>query len=490
MTAPFPDHPQLKGNYAPLRMECDLEDMVVRGRIPPDLNITLYRNGPDPQYPPQGRHHWFAGDGMVHMFHIRNGRARYRNRWARTVKWNLERTAGRVMINYVDPGHTDPSAADIDEDGLANTNIVWHAGKLLALEEDHAPFEMDPVTLAGRGAWRFDGKLVGPMTAHPKIDPKTGQMLSYGYMVDGPFGAGMSFHEIDAAGKLTRLDRFQAPYPSMVHDFITTDTHIIFPIYPLTGSLDRARQGQPPFAWEPQKPTCIGIMRRNDEVGQIRWFETDPCYVFHHMNAYSQGSRIVAHVMRFEEAPLFPHADGSEPDPEKASARLFEWSIDLDDPKPAVAWRQLDDLSGDFPRLDERFAGLRYRHGYYCASVENPLAGFDAIEHIASWFGDQIQGGDGGGFNALAHYDFASGARTVYKLPKQDKTSEAVFVPKSTDAPEGQGYLLSVIYRASEHRSDLAFFDAEHLDRGPFALAQLPHRIPFGFHGNWRYNEG
>ena len=467
MTTPYPDHPQLAGNFAPIRMECDLDDLIVRGDLPADLDITYYRNGPDPQFPPRGDHHWFAGDGMLHMFRIRDGRVRYRNRWVRTVKWTLERREGRSLFNPFNPMDTDPVAQGVETDGLANTNVVWHGGRLLALEEGHAPFELDPETLDSKGVWKFGERLEGPMTAHPKMDPKTGEMLFFGYMADGIFSPGMSYQAVDRDGALTRSDRFQAPFASMVHDFMVTDEHVLFPIFPLTGSMERAFRGEPPFAWEPDKGTHVGVMRRDGSVEDIRWFETDPCYVFHPMNAWTDGDRIVAHVMQFEEAPLFPKADGSPPDPAKANARLCEWVIDLADNSNGIQRRYLDDITGEFPRLDERFAGNAYRHGYYGAAIDT---------------------GPGLGFNAVAHHDFAAGRRSEYVLPDGDVTGEPVFVPKSEDAAEGEGYLLSVVYRARENRSDLVFLDAGDVAGGPIACAELPHRVPHGFHGNWKSN--
>ena len=467
MTAPYPDHPQLSGNFAPIRMECDLHDVIVRGEIPKDLDITYYRNGPDPQFPPKADHHWFAGDGMVHAFNIQNGQVRYRNRWMRTAKWTLERQEGRSLYNPFNPMDNDPITQGVEDDGLANTNIVWHGGKLLALEEGHAPFAVDPGTLESKGAWRFGGAFQGPMTAHPKIDPSTGEMLFFGYMTTGMFSTGMSYQTVDANGALTRSEQFDAPFASMVHDFIITDEHVVFPIFPATGSLERAMRGEPPLAWEPEKGTHIGVMHRDGSVAQMRWFATDPCYVFHPMNAFTDGNRIVAHVMQFEEVPLFPHADGSPPDPQKANARLCEWTIDLADNSNGVQRRYLDDISGEFPRLDERRTGGAYRHGYYAAAV----------------------GVNGGlGFNAVVHQDFAANKRSEYLLPEGDATGEPVFVPRAADAPEGEGYLLAVVHRARENRSDLIFLDAENPADGPLACAELPHRVPFGFHGNWRYN--
>ena len=466
MTTPYPDHPQLVGNYAPIRMECDIDDVIVRGELPADLDITYYRNGPDPQFPPSGRHHWFAGDGMLHMFRIRDGRVRYRNRWVRTAKWTLERQEGRSLYNPFNPLENDPVTQGATEDGLANTNVVWHGGKLLALEEGHAPFEIDPQTLDSIGAWRFADRLKGPMTAHPKIDPKTGEMLFFGYMAAGIFTPDMSYQTVDAAGDLTRSERFAAPFASMVHDFIVTDEHVVFPIFPVTGSLERAMRGEPPFAWEPDKGTHIGVMRRDGSVESMRWYETDPCYVFHPMNAYSDGSRIVAHVMQFEEVPLFPRVDGSPTAPGKA--RLAEWTIDLADNANGVHRRYLDDVGGEFPRLDERFACGRYRHGFYAGSIN------DARE-VAD-------------FNAIVHHDFSLDRRGEYMLPDGDATGEPVFVPRSRDAEEGDGYVLSVVYRAAENRSDLVVLDAGNVADGPVACAELPHRVPYGFHGNWKYN--
>lgn len=468
MTRPYPEHPQLSGNFAPIRMECDAPDLIIRGDLPAELNVTYYRNGPDPQFPPRGEHHWFGGDGMLHRFHIQHGRVSYSNRWLRTVKWKLEHEAGESLFNAFNPLENDARVAGVETDGLANTNVVWHGGKLLALEEGHAPFAVDPDTLGSLGAWTFDGALEGPMTAHPKVDPKTGEMLFFGYMADEPFGAGLSYQVVDAAGRLVRSDRFQAPFASMMHDFITTDEHVIFPVFPLTGSLDRAMRGEPAFAWEPDRGAHIGVMPRDGSVEDMRWFETDPCYVFHPLNAYTDGNRIIAHVMQFEEAPLFPHLDGSRPDPEKANARLCEWEIDLGDNSNSVKRRYLDDISGEFPRLDERFAGNAYRHGYYAASTT---------------------GGGGMGFNAIVHHDLEKRDKDLHELPDGDRTGEPVFVPAAKDAPEGRGYLLSTIYRARENRSDLAVFDAENVAAGPIACAELPHRVPYGFHGNWKYND-
>ncbi|HEX4742734.1 MAG TPA: carotenoid oxygenase family protein, partial [Caulobacteraceae bacterium] len=218
-------NPYLSGNFAPVADESEFQ-LKVQGEIPADLAGAFYRNGPNPQFPPRGQHHWFFGDGMVHAVFVEDGKARYRNRYARTPKWQAEHPAGRALFS-IDPRETDPEAAGLDG-GVANTNIVWHGGKLLALEEGHAPLELDPLTLETRG---YVGAYRGRTTAHPKMDPETGEMVWFGYSVGSmPFSTGMSYGVTAADGTVTRRDDFQAPYSSMVHDFLVTRNHVLFPI--------------------------------------------------------------------------------------------------------------------------------------------------------------------------------------------------------------------------------------------------------------------
>ncbi len=370
MTKPFPEMPWLQGNYAPILFEADAPDLAVRGELPKDLAGTLYRNGPNPQFPPRdANHHWFLGDGMIHAFRIADGRVAYRNRWVRTPKWQLEHDAHKALFgSWGNPATTDPSVLG-KTGGTANTNIVWHADKLLALVESHLPFALDPETLAPQGYQDFAGAMAGlKFTAHPKIDPETGEMVFFAYSVGGFFAKTMLYGVVDKTGKVTRLQKFDAPFSAMVHDFLVTRNYVLFPILPLTGSLERAMSGKPAYAWEPAKGAYVGVMRRDADVSTIRWFQCDPCYVFHPMNAYEADGKIVADVSQFAAAPMFPLPDGTPGDPAQAIPHLTRWTFDLTANTDTVKQERIDDLAGEFPRLDERFAGLPYRHGYYAAS--------------------------------------------------------------------------------------------------------------------------
>ena len=239
---------------------------------------------------------------------------------------------------------------------VANTNVVWHGGRLLALEEAHAPFEVDPVTLAPKGYHDFGGKLVGPMTAHPKIDASNGEMVFFGYAAKGRFTPDLSLHVVDRDGVLKRSQWFQAPYPSMVHDFVVTRDWIILPIFPLTGSMDRAMKGLPPYAWEPDKGTHVALVPRHGSVDQVRWFSADPCYVFHPMNAFdTPDGKVVCDMMKYPVAPLFPAPDGRPASGAPPVATLVRWTFDPKGNTDSFSEQALDDHRGEFPRLDERF---------------------------------------------------------------------------------------------------------------------------------------
>ncbi len=454
-------NPYLEGNFAPVRSEDEFAALPVTGEIPPELAGTLYRNGPNPQFEPRDPdHHWFAGDGMIYAFSFADGKVSYRNRFVRTPRWELEHAAGRSLFgNFGNPLTTDPSAL-AEDSGVANTNIVWHAGRLLALEEAHQPFEIDPLTLAPRGHVPYAGR-ARRFTAHPKTDPATGELVFFGYMAgEGFFSDQVAYGVVARDGRVTRLDTFTAPFASMMHDFFVTRNHVAFPVLPLTGSLARAARGGPAFAWEPAKGSHVGVMRRDASVESIRWFTTDACYVFHPVNMWEEGEKLCADVMQYENAPLFPAADGSPGRP--SIARLARWTFDLSGKSDVIAREYIDDMAGEFPRFDERRAGLPYRHGYFAGNS---------------------RGETGFGFDSIARIDVHSGHKDVHTLPAGSVPGEPIFIPRG--AAEGDGWLLSVIYRGEENRSGAAVFDASDVAAGPIGTAWLPRRVPYGFHGNW-----
>ncbi len=419
-------NPHVSGVLAPVRSEDDFELKVV-GRIPDALAGAYYRNGPNPQFDPRGNYLSIFGDGMIHAFFLEpnkdggrahGGRARYRNRWVRTPRWLAENKAGRQLFGYFgDP--SDPSVANVDR-STANIHIVHHAGKLMALHEHGEPFELDPQGLE-RGALLNTG---GKRTAHPKVDPETGEMVWFAYFAGSlPYSNLIDYGVTDKTGKVTRRDRFAAPYASMIHDFMVTRNYVMFPVMPFTGDLQRAARGLPPMAWDPAKGGFIGVMKRNADVESVRWFEIEPKFFLHSMNAWEDGERIHCEVTEFPHPPFFPNADGSPGQP--GEGRLTRWTIDLAGNTNRATCKKIDDLNAEMPRIDERLAGLPYRHGWYMASIGSE----DPLMH-----------------NAIAHIDLKTGKRAERILDPGDVAGEPVFVPRCPSAPEGDGYVIALIF--------------------------------------------
>jgi carotenoid cleavage dioxygenase-like enzyme len=465
MANPFPSDPFLSRGFEPIRMECDYADLIVEGQVPPDLNGSFYRVGPNPQFAPRGRYNPLLGDGMVHAFHLQSGRVSYRNRWVRTIQWKREREAGRALFGAPGfPAGSDPSVAGLATDGVANTNLVWHAKRLLVLEEGHAPIELDPSSLDTIGPWRFDNQLPSNMTAHPKIDPESGQMLFFANLPKGRLTGEIAFYAANPAGILDRSGRFKGPFSSIVHDFAITKDFLIFPICPVTLSIERARTGAPLIAWEPEKGTHVAIMPRTGGAEDIRWFAGPPCMAWHSMNAFNDGDRIVVDVCQ-QAAAAFPLADGSMPDQSKTSQYLTRWTFDWSK-AGGFEMERLSEVRCEYPRIDDRRTGLNYRHGYLAC-----------------------EGGPGSGdpfHRGIAHFDHLTRRMRTYCAGPRCAVAEPVFVAKSPDAEEGEGYLLTNIFDEQRNTSHLAIFDAGDIERGPVARAHLDHRMPVGFHACWR----
>jgi carotenoid cleavage dioxygenase-like enzyme len=463
MAKPLPKHPQLRGNYAPINFEATCHDLVIEGVLPEGLSGSLYRIGPNPKFVPEQGYHWFFGAGMVHAFHLGNGRVDYVNRWARTPKFEAEwEAAASLPMSFM----TDPKTGAIQSDrrnGLANTHIMWHANQLLALEEGSHPFSLAPDSLDSLGYGLYADGLSGPMTAHPKIDPLTGELHGFGYMSDAMGSRAMTYHVVDAQGRVKRSDTFTAPFAAMVHDFAVTRDYVLFPLFPLTFDLNRLAQLGSPFAFEPGAGAFIGVLEREAPVSEIRWIEAPVCFVFHYLNAWNEGSVITFDAIDFPVAPNFPKVTGQLPGFDEAQGKLTRWRLD-------VRTSQIDrdillDDPAEFPRGDDRFAMAHHRHGFLATASSR-------------------QRGDGGAFHEISHFDFETGREQRWDAGAGNGVSEPVFVAGG-DA-EGEGWLLATVYDAERQASSLVVLDAMAVAEGPIAVARLDHRIPYGFHGSWR----
>lgn len=432
----------LQGNWAPVLDELDTGPLAVRGEIPRELFGDYVRAGMNPR---SGRSdHWFAGNGMLHSVQIEDGQARYRNRFVRTPYYEQD-------MNLMG-GMFDPAASP------ANTSIIRHAGRWLALEEVHLPWEVDR-DLNTVGAHTFGGRLNGPMTAHPRVCPATGELLFFGYrLAQAPH---LTYYRADAAGQLVEAEPIDLPNPVMMHDWNITRNHVVFMDLPIVFDLKAAMKGQPPLAFRPEAGARLGVMPRNGAGGRVRWFDIAPCYVFHPMNAYEEGSRIVIHVCRQREAMVggFEQVYGGD----ATLGRLWKWTLDLE--TGAVTEEQVDDAPGDFPRVNDALVGHRARYGY--------MAGLDGAAATLTLG------------QALYKYDLETGARITHDFGAGRHLGEPVFVPRETATGEDDGWVLALRHDDAADESALVILDARAFGDAPVAEIIMPRRVPYGAHGNW-----
>lgn len=467
-------HLQLMGNYAPVPEETEAFDIKPTvGTIPPELNGVLYRNGANPMYPPlTGDHHWFLAEGMIHALSIRDGKVSYRNRWVETAQVLAQREAGQRLVatGLVDP--TPEENAHIPRH-FAATHVLFHGGRLLALDEWAGPAALDADTLETVvESFNFDGRHVGALTAHPKVDPDSGEMLGFGYQAAGIGSPVMSFSRVDKNGNFLSQELFDVPFCSIAHDFGFTEHHVIFPLFSADISMARVMEGGPLGAYDPKIQTQIGIMRRDQGASSMRWFKGEPCYAFHTMNSFEEvrdnQRYVVLDMMKYPHLPLFPYLGKAEI-PEwirDGDGVLVRWTFNLDSDSENYTEEVLTSLPGEFPVIDERYAGKPYSVGFYAART-------------SPWV-------DGTYYDTVAQINLETRVRKDYFAGEGRYLLEPIFAPKSQDAVEGDGWILTVVYDSSSNSSELVILDAKHVDNGPVAVVPLPNRIPYGFHGSWR----
>lgn len=478
--AHFPDSPSFTGFNTPSRIEADIAGLVHEGEIPRALNGAFYRVQPDPQFPPRlGDDIAFNGDGMITRFHIHDGQCDLRQRWAKTDKWNLENEAGKALFGAYRNPLTDDPAVKGRIRSTANTNAFVFAGKLWAMKEDSPALLMDPASMETIGFETFGGKMTGEtFTAHPKIDPATGNMVAIGYAAKGLTTDDVTYLEVSPDGTLIREEWFKVPYYCMMHDFGITPDYLVLHIVPSIGSWERLEKGLPHFGFDTTMPVYLGIIPRRSGLKQedIRWFKRDNCFASHVMNAFQEGTKVHIDVPEAKNNmfPFFPDVHGAPFNGQEAMSHLTRWTVDMASNTDAFdSITPLTGTAGEFPRIDDRFTGLAYRHGWMLEmDYQRPV---------------ELKGGSAGGLlmNCLFHIDHATGAEQHWWCGPVSSLQEPCFIPRTPDAAEGDGWIVQVCNRLDEHRSDLLIFEALNIAKGPVATIHIPIRLRFGLHGNW-----
>ncbi|MFT3965967.1 MAG: carotenoid oxygenase family protein [Sphingobium sp.] len=446
---PPPDHgsPFLTGIHTPMTDEHLLTDLAVTGTIPAGLDGRYLRIGPNPVAPDPASYHWFIGDGMVHALALQGGRALwYRNRWIRSDA--VARARG------VAPAPGPRHAFD-----TVNTNIVGMGGRSFALVEAGSyPVELGE-TLDEQRYNPFDGTLKGSFTAHPHLDPRTGEHHAICY--EGRDPGTIRHVVIDATGHVVREEPVAVKHGPMIHDCAITDRFVIILDLPVTFSMGALVAGHGfPYRWNPKHAARIGLMPRAGTQADIIWCRVDPAYAFHVANAYdAPDGRVVIDLCVYDD--MF--ADGAQ-GPDARSRGLERWTVDP--VGRTVDIRVIDAAPQEFPRPDERFFGRPCRFVWTMALPTDPDARFV-------------------GATALYAHDLAAGTRQVHDFGPGRHPGEFVFVAEGQDSAEGEGWLIGLVVDMNEEATDLVIIDARRFEEPPVASIRIPHRVPPGFHGNW-----
>lgn len=447
----------LRGSYAPVSDELDAYGLAVTGNLPAGLRGAFLRNGPNPAFPPLGRYHIFDGDGMIHGLWLDGeGGARYSNRWVRSAGLGAERAAGEALFGGLSEFRLPPEEVMAEVGPMkntANTHVVGHAGRILALMEAARPTELN-ADLSTVGEYDFGGALKGSMTAHPKIDPATGEMVFFGY---SPFPPHLRVHSADASGALTWTTEVELPGPVMMHDFVVTATRVVIFDLPAAFDLDGMLAGGEGIHWAPERGARIGVLDRGAPGDTVRWIEVDPFWVFHFLNAHDEGEALVVHGCRSDRLNT---SFGDDLD-EAVRPTLHRWRIDPTG--GTVTGDAVDDQPADFPRVDDRRAGLDARYGY--------------VGHTRSWSETEVD------FDGVVKHDLHAGTSTTALYGPSVAAGEPVFAADPDDTAEDAGWVLNWVHDRAAEQSAVVVLDAATLDE--VARVHLPRRVPFGFHGSF-----
>lgn len=437
-------NPALSGTLTPVFDERDDVNLAIEGELPQGLQGVFMRNGPNPMFEPgPGYTYPFDGTGMVHAIYLEDGQARYRNRWVRTREFNEETAAGGRLYNV---GFGPPPHAN-----LANTNIVRHAGRFLALYEGDLPYQLD-ADLNTLGLFDGQGKLPGVMSAHPKLDPATGELLSVSYDLET---GTLHYLRATPTGELDRCVPIVAPWSAMVHDIAITPRYVVVLLCPLV--FDFTRQG-PPANWEPERGSRVALIPRDAQrADEVRWIEGPAFFHWHTLNAFEEQGRIEVSLPWYEAFTLGP-----------GPKRLELHRIVIDTEANTVQDQRLDDRPCEFGRINEAYLGRKARYGY--VGLRDPRPG---------------ETPQAGAFESIARYDLQTGKKRVHRLPPGVTVGEPVFVADPRGKAEEDGFLFTFTHDANSDEGGFLILDARDLGAQPVASIRLPRRVPAGLHGNW-----
>ncbi|KXJ88074.1 carotenoid oxygenase [Microdochium bolleyi] len=477
----WPAAADLAGSQAPCRIEGEIKDLVVLGTIPSAIDGTFYRVMTDPAVPPHPNNVPLDGDGNISAFRIRNGRVDMKMRYVETERYKLERKAGKALFGLYRNPYTHHPCVRAAVDSTANTNVVYWADHFLALKEGGLPYAVDPDTLETLSYDPFRGQVKAKtFTAHPKVDPYTDELVVYGYEAKGLGTTDIVLYSLDRGGNKHNEQWIQSPWTAPIHDCVITTNWIVLVLWPFEADVDRMKAGKHHWAWSYDRPATFVVVPRRPastppvpgwSPGEYRTYSWNNAMLIHTGGAWeTEDGKLYLETSRVHDNafPFFPPVDGRMPEPD-AKADYVRWEIDLSKPTgssvpdPFV----MLDIPSEFPRTDERF--LTRKNETVFLNVHIHQNGAQSIFH---------------GLNGLAMHNTTSGETSWFYAGEDSLVQEPIFIPRSPDASEGDGWVIAMIERQRAHRNDLVVVDTKEFAK-PIAFIQLPMHVKAQVHGNW-----
>lgn len=467
------DHPYRTGPWRPQTTEWDADDLTaVEGEIPHDLDGVYLRNTENPLHPALKTYHPFDGDGMLHVVGFRDGKAFYRNRFIRTDGFLAENEAGEPLW----PGLAEPVSLARRDDGwgargrmkdASSTDVVVHRGTALtSFYQCGDLYRVDPYSAETLGKERWNGKFPFDwgVSAHPKVDPKTGELLFFNYSKQAPY---MHYGVVDATNQLVHYADVPLPGPRLPHDMAFTENYVILNDFPLFWDPELLRRDLHVARFHPDMPSRFAVLPRRGGPADIRWFEAEPTFVLHFVNAYEDDDEIV--LDGFFQADPEPVDTGTGTKWQRVfrflalnrmQARLHRWRLNL--VTGVVEEEQLSETITEFGMINTDYVARPYRYSY-------------AATGVPGWFL----------FDGLVKHDVLTGREQRYSFGEGVYGSETAMAPRAAGTGEDDGYLITLTTDMTADASYCLVFDAARLGDGPVCKLQLPERISSGTHSTW-----
>jgi carotenoid cleavage dioxygenase-like enzyme len=465
------DHPYRTGPWRPQQAERSAVDLEVIGEIPADLEGVYLRNTENPVHPAMEVYHPFDGDGMVHAVGFRDGKAFYRNRFVRTDGFVAEQEAGHALwAGLAEDPRRSPTQTGWGARGrmkdASSTDVVMHNGvALTSFYQCGDLYRLSPTTLDTLGKASWNGKFPGDVgvSAHPKFDERTGELMFFNYSTEAPY---MHYGVVDGQDNLVTYIDVPLPGPRLPHDMAFTENYAILNDLPLFWAPEALAKGKYAARFHPDMPTRLAVIPRHGTTADIRWFEADPTYVLHWTNAYEEGDEIVLEGF-FQTNPEPPSGGGTLYqrmfrflDNDQLGPRLHRWRLNLT--TGLTKEERLSGVTSEFGMINQQYAGRQHRYSYAATSP-------------AGWFL----------FDGLVKHDSLTGAEERYEFGEGVFGSETAMAPRIGSTSEDDGYLVTITSDMNHDLSECLIFHAADVGAGPVARIRLPERVSSGTHSTW-----